>query len=194
MYQGGSISRINLLTGDQTGVQPVQPDSVDLRFAWNAAVSADPFALDGLYFGSQFVHHSTDKGNSWTAISPDLTSNDPEKQKQAESGGLTIDATQAENHCTILCIAPNPSREGEIWVGTDDGRLQHTINGGETWKDHTVDIKRFPTGAWIPQIHVSSHDPDEVYVVVNDYRRNNWQPYLYRTKDAGDTWVRLVMD
>jgi photosystem II stability/assembly factor-like uncharacterized protein len=194
MYQGGSLSRINLVTGNQTGVQPVQPDSMALRFAWNAAVCADPFASDGLYFGSQFVHHSTDKGNSWTVISPDLTSNDPEKQKQAESGGLTIDATQAENHCTILCISPNPEREGEIWVGTDDGRLQHTLDGGVTWKDHAVDIKRFPAGAWIPQIHISTHDPDEVYVVVNDYRRNNWQPYLYRTNDAGDTWVRLVMD
>jgi hypothetical protein len=93
-----------------------------------------------------------------------------------------------------LCIAPNPQRAGEIWVGTDDGRLQHTIDGGVSWVDHAIDIKRFPMGAWIPQIHISAHDPDEVYVVVNDYRRNNWQPFLYRTNDAGDTWVRMVLE
>ena len=157
-------------------------------------MAADPFETDGIYFGSQYVHHSKDKGNTWEVISPDLTTNDPEKQNQAESGGLTIDATQAENHCTILCISPNPQRSGEIWVGTDDGRLQHTQDGGATWVDHALEIKRFPLGAWIPQIHISAHDPDEVYAVVNDYRRNDWQPYLYRTNDAGETWVRLVMD
>jgi hypothetical protein len=157
-------------------------------------VASDPFTTDGLYFGSQFLHHSEDRGNTWKTISPDLTTNDLEKQNQAESGGLTIDATQAENHCTILCIAPNPQRAGEIWVGTDDGRLQHTIDGGVSWVDHAIDIKRFPMGAWIPQIHISAHDPDEVYVVVNDYRRNNWQPFLYRTNDAGDTWVRMVLE
>ncbi len=194
MYQGGSLSRVDLRNGDATSVQPVPPDSTALRFAWNAAVAADPFHPDGVYFGSQFLHHSIDRGNSWETRSPDLTTNDPEKQDQANSGGLTIDATQAENHCTILCIAPNPHREGEIWVGTDDGRIQHTTDGGGTWTDHAASIKRFPTGAWIPQIQVSPHDPDEVYVVVNDYRRNNWQPYLYRTMDGGATWVRLVLE
>jgi photosystem II stability/assembly factor-like uncharacterized protein len=194
MYQGGSLSRVDLRNGDATGVQPVPHDSTVLRFAWNAAVAADPFDSSGIYFGSQFLHHSSDRGNTWALRSPDLTSNDPEKQNQAKSGGLTIDATQAENHCTILCIAPNPARKGEIWVGTDDGRIQHTTDGGETWIDHAVGIKRFPAGAWIPQIQVSPHNPDEVYVVVNDYRRNNWQPYLYRTLDAGASWVRLVLD
>ena len=194
MYQGGSLSRVDLRNGDATGVQPVPHDSTVLRFAWNAAVAADPFDSSGIYFGSQFLHHSSDRGNTWALRSPDLTTNDPEKQNQAKSGGLTIDATQAENHCTILCIAPNPAREGEIWVGTDDGRIQHTTDGGGTWIDHAVGIKRFPAGAWIPQIQVSPHNPDEVYVVVNDYRRNNWQPYLYRTLDAGASWVRLVLD
>ena len=84
-------------------------------------------------------------------------------------------------------------RPEELWVGTDDGRIQHSRDGGATWVDHAPDIRRFPVGAWIPQIHVSSHDADEVYVVVNDYRRNNWNPYLYRTTDSGKTWVRLVM-
>ena len=194
MYQGGALARIDLRNGDQSSIQPVQPDTVPLRFAWNAAIAADPTDPNGLYFGSQKVHHSVDRGGSWTTLSGDLTTNDPEKLKQAESGGLTIDATQAENHCTILCIAPNPLRPEELWVGTDDGRIQHSTDGGATWTDHAPGIKRFPVGAWIPQIHVSPHDANEVYVVVNDYRRNNWNPYLYRTTDAGATWVRLVME
>ena len=194
MYQGGSLARIDLRNGNQSSIQPVQPDTVPLRFAWNAAIAADPKDPNGVYFGSQMVHHSANRGGTWTTLSGDLTTNDPEKLKQAESGGLTIDATQAENHCTILCIAPNPLRTEELWVGTDDGRIQHSRDGGATWIDHALDIKRFPVGAWIPQIHVSSHDADEVYVVVNDYRRNNWNPYLYRTTDSGVTWVRLVME
>ena len=194
MYQGGAVGRVDLRTGGSTSIQPVQPDTVPLRFAWNAGISADPFNPDGLYFGSQFLHHSTDRGRSWTTVSPDLTTNDTTKLRQAESGGLTIDATQAENHCTILAIAPSPHRAGEVWVGTDDGRLQHTMDGGVTWTDHSVDIKRFPVGSWIPFIHISPHDPDEVFVVVNNYRRNDWQPYLYQTTDAGNTWVRLVLD
>lgn len=194
MYQGGALARIDLRNGDQSSIQPVQPDTVPLRFAWNAAIAADPTDPKGLYFGSQMVHHSADRGGTWITLSGDLTTNDPEKLKQAKSGGLTIDATQAENHCTILCIAPNPLRPEELWVGTDDGRIQHSTDGGATWTDHAPGIKRFPVGAWIPQIHVSPHDANEVYVVVNDYRRNNWNPYLYRTTDAGATWVRLVME
>lgn len=194
MYQGGAVGLVDLRTGGSTSIQPVRPDSVALRFAWNAGISADPFNPDGLYFGSQFLHHSSDRGRSWTTLSPDLTTNDTTKLRQAQSGGLTIDATQAENHCTVLAIAPSPHREGEIWVGTDDGRLQHTTDGGQSWTDHAEAIKRFPVGAWIPFIHISPHDPDEVFVVVNDYRRNNWQPYLYQTTDGGSTWVRLVLD
>ncbi len=192
MYQGGSISRIDRRTGRSQSIQPVRPDSVALRFAWNAALSLDPNDADGLYFGSQFLHHSSDRGASWRVLSPDLTTNDPGKLHQATSGGLTIDATQAENHCTILCIAPASAEE--IWVGTDDGRLQHTTDGGATWRDHAAEIKRFPQGAWIPQIHVSPHQPSEVYVVVNDYRRGDDQPYLYRTTDSGESWERLVLD
>ena len=192
MYQGGALNRVDEVTLRSTGIQPVSPDSIPLRFAWNAAVSLDPESIDGLYFGSQRVHHSPDRGRSWETLSPDLTTNNPEKLNQATSGGLTIDATKAENHCTILCITPSKSRPGELWVGTDDGRLQHTMDRGHTWTDYSSQLKGLPEGSWIPFIHVSPHSPDEVYVVANNYRRNDWSPYLYRTKDGGKTWKRLV--
>ena len=192
MYQGGSLHRVDLRTGGAAAVAPVATDSVALRFNWNAAIATDPFHPDGLYFGSQFVHRSADRGESWQRISPDLTTNDPEKQRQAESGGLTLDATAAENHCTVLCIAPSPHAEKDIWAGTDDGRLQRTLDGGATWKDLAPGIKRFPANAWIPVIRISPHDPREIFVVVNNYRTNDWAPYLYVTNDGGATWKRRV--
>ena len=194
MYQGGAINRVDMTTLGSTDIQPASPDTTVSRFAWNAALSLDPNDRDGLYFGSQRVHYSPDRGRTWETLSPDLTTNDPAKLKQATSGGLTIDATKAENHCTILCITPSKTRPNELWVGTDDGRLQHTTDRGATWTDHSTKLKGLPSGSWIPFIHVSPHSPDEVYVVANNYRRNDWAPYLYRTSDGGKSWKRLAYD
>ena len=194
MYQGGAINRVDMTTLGSTDIQPASPDTTVSRFAWNAALSLDPNDRDGLYFGSQRVHYSPDRGRTWETLSPDLTTNDPAKLEQATSGGLTIDATKAENHCTILCITPSKTRPKELWVGTDDGRLQHTTDRGATWTDHSTKLKGLPAGSWIPFIHVSPHSPDEVYVVANNYRRNDWAPYLYRTSDGGKSWKRLAYD
>jgi len=194
MYQGGAINRVDMTTLGSTDIQPASPDTTVSRFAWNAALSLDPNDRDGLYFGSQRVHYSPDRGRTWETLSPDLTTNDPAKLEQATSGGLTIDATKAENHCTILCITPSKTRPNELWVGTDDGRLQHTTDRGATWTDHSTKLKGLPAGSWIPFIHVSPHSPEEVYVVANNYRRNDWAPYLYRTSDGGKSWKRLAYD
>ena len=192
MYQGGHLHRFSRENNTSTLIQPVHPEGIDLRFNWNAALAADPFQYKGLYFGSQFVHYSADEGRSWRIISPDLTSNDPEKQKQAKSGGLTIDATRAENFTSILCIAPNPHNQQEIWVGTDDGKLQFTKDGGQNWSELSGKLPQFPAGAWIPQIRHSKTNKEELFVVVNDYRRNNWKPYLYHSQDNGKSWKLLA--
>ena len=112
-----------------------------MRFNWNSAINIDPFDNSTIYFGSQYVHKSTDKGLTWEVISPDLTTNDPEKQKQSESGGLTMDATGAENHTTILVIEPSPAQKNMIWTGSDDGKVFYTRNGGEDWTDVSKNIK-----------------------------------------------------
>ena len=193
MSQQGYVSRYDWQTGNNYGVQPTHPDAeVLLRFNWNSAINIDPFNNNTVYFGSQFVHKSNDKGDTWSIISPDLTTNDPEKQKQRDSGGITIDATGAENHCTILVIEPSPLEQDMLWVGTDDGRVHVTQNGGNSWNDVSKNLKGLPTGSWIVQIKASNKNEGEALLVANDYRRFNYEPYAYRTKNYGKSWERIV--
>ena len=193
MSQQGYVSRYDWKTGNNYTVQPTHPDKdVRLRFNWNAAINIDPFDNSTIYFGSQFVHKSTDKGLTWEVISPDLTTNDPEKLKQHESGGLTMDATGAENHCTILVIEPSPLEKDVFWVGTDDGKVHITQNGGTTYTDVSSNLPNLPKGSWIAQIKASNKNKGEALLVANDYRRFNYTPYAFRTKDYGKTWTRIV--
>jgi len=193
MSQQGNVLRYDWKTGNNFGVRPTPPnDSTRLRFNWNAGIGQDPFDNNTVYFGSQFVHKSTDKGLTWDVISPDLTTNDPEKQKQSESGGLTMDATGAENHCTILVVEPSSLEKDMLWVGTDDGRVHITQNGGANWTDVSGNIKGLPKGSWIPQIKASDKRKGEALLIANDYRRFNYTPYAYRTRDYGKTWQRIV--
>ncbi|SDR87668.1 Sortilin, neurotensin receptor 3 [Polaribacter sp. KT25b] len=193
MSQQGSVSRYDYITGNNYGVQPTHPDAnIQLRFNWNAAINIDPFDNATLYFGSQFVHKSTDKGLTWSVISPDLSTNNPEKLKQSESGGLTLDATGAENHCTILVIEPSVLEKDMLWAATDDGQVHITKNGGETWTNVAKNIKGLPENSWITQIKASNKNKGEALLIANDYRRFNYTPYAYRTKNYGKTWERIV--
>lgn len=193
MSQQGYVSRYDWQTGNNYTVRPTHPDpDVRLRFNWNSAINIDPFNSSTIYFGSQFVHKSTDKGLTWELISEDLTTNDKEKQKQSESGGLTMDATGAENHTTILVIEPSALERNMLWVGTDDGRVHYTQDGGASWNEVTNNIKGLPSGSWIVQIKASNKRKGEALLVANDYRRYNYTPYAYRTTDYGKTWTRIV--
>ncbi|RSC93380.1 WD40/YVTN/BNR-like repeat-containing protein [Tenacibaculum singaporense] len=193
MSQQGYVSRYDYKTGNNYTVRPTHLDAnVKLRFNWNAAINIDPFDNSTLYFGSQFVHKSTDKGLTWKVISPDLTTNDKSKLKQSESGGLTMDATGAENHCTILVIEPSPLEKDMLWVATDDGQVHITKNGGTTWTNVARNLKGLPENSWITQIKASNKNKGEALLVANDYRRFNYKPYAYRTKDYGATWERIV--
>ncbi|RDK87110.1 VPS10 domain-containing protein [Marinirhabdus gelatinilytica] len=193
MSQQGFVSRYDWKTGNNYTVKPTHPDpEVFLRFNWNSAINIDPFDTSTIYFGSQFVHKSTNKGLTWEVISPDLTTNDPEKQKQSESGGLTMDATGAENHTTILVIEPSPLEQNMLWAGTDDGRVHYTQNGGQSWTDVSKNLPGLPEGSWIVQIKASNKNKGEALLVANDYRRFNYTPYAYRTTNYGKTWNRIV--
>jgi len=190
--QGGELAYIDRKTGHSQYVKPLHPDGAPLRWNWNSGLAQDPFRDGGIYFGSQHLHYSPDYGQTWQLLSPDLTSNDTSKMHQNTSGGLTLDATNAENFCTIIAIAPSPAQQGVVWVGTDDGRLQLTRDGGRTWENLAERLPDCPQGAWIPQIEVSAKNAGEAFVVVNNYRLNDWAPYLYHTTDFGRRWKRLA--
>lgn len=195
MSQGGSLGRYNTQTGESWRLKPPATDLITrLRFNWNAALAQDPFDNNTIYYGSQFVHKSNNKGVAWQTISPDLTTNNPEYQKQDENGGLTIDITNAENHCTILAIEPSTKEKGTLWVGTDDGNVQLTRDGGKTWTNFRGKIPGLPIGAWIPQIRASKYNAGEAFVVANDYRRGDFKPYIFRTRDYGKTWEQILND
>ncbi len=193
MSQQGFVSRYDRQTGYNHFVKPTHPDpNVRLRFNWNSGIALDPFNSKTVYFGSQFVHKSLDQGDTWTIISPDLTTNNPDKQKQDESGGLTMDATGAENHTTILVVSPSPVQKDVLWVGTDDGNVQLSKDGGKNWSNVGTNLPGLPAGSWIVQIKPSGRNAGEALVVANDYRRYNYEPYAYRTRNFGQTWERIV--
>jgi len=192
MYQGGNVYHWNRNTHQSEYIKPQHPEGKPLRYNWNAAMAVDPFNANGLYYGSQYVHYSDDQGKSWRVISQDLTSNDPKKMEQAKSGGITVDATGAENHCTILAIAPSASDKNVVYVGTDDGRVHVTRDGGKSWTFVGGAIAKDAPGAWVPYVWTNPKNAAEVWVVVNNYRQNDWAPYLYHSVNYGASWTRKV--
>jgi photosystem II stability/assembly factor-like uncharacterized protein len=194
MSQGGNVGRRNWKTGESWFVKPPALDpNLKLRFNWNSAFAQDPFEKKTIYFGSQFLHKSLIKGVSWEIISTDLTTNDSAKVAAFQNtGGLTLDITGAETHCSILSISPSTKEQGTIWIGTDDGNVQLTRDGGKTWTNFRGKIPGLPVGCWIPQITASRYNAGEVFVVANDYRRGDLKPYIFRTNDFGKTWTRMV--
>ena len=194
MSQGGNLMRWDLRTGARKAIRPPSPDDLELRFNWNAAIAQDPFDANTIYYGSQFVHRSADRGESWSLISPDLTTDNPQWQQQHESGGLSLDATGAENYCTVITIAPSAVQRGVIWVGTDDGRVHVTRDGGNRWASVEHKIPGLPRNTWCPHIEPSKFDAATAYVVFDGHRTFDWTPYVYVTRDHGATWTSLATD
>ncbi len=190
--QNGNLYRYDKLTGYYSSIKPqVHHRQTTLRFNWNAAFAKDPFDKNAVYYGSQFVHKSTDKGASWEIISPDLSTNNPEHQK-GDYGGLTLDISGAENYNSILAIAPSPIEREIIWAGTDDGQLHITRDGGKSWNNLTGNVTGMPHEAWIARIQASPFEAGSAWVVVNNYRKGDYRPYLFKTDDFGKTWKSMA--
>lgn len=164
------------------------PREMKYRFNWNAPLVVQPQNPEVLYHGAQVVLRSDDEGRSWTAISPDLTRNEP--QKQGKGGGpYTNEGAGGENYNTISYLACSLHEAGTIWAGTDDGRVHLTRNEGETWSDVT------PTSlgeALVNCIEISPHDPATAYLVANRQKFNNFAPIAYVTNDYGESWTKIV--
>lgn len=191
MSQGGELMRWDLRTGERKSIKPAPHGDEKLRFNWNAGIAQDPFDPAAIYFGSQFVHYSKNRGESWAVISPDLTTNRTEWQDPM-TGGLTPDVTGAENFTTIITIAPSPKDRNVVWVGTDDGRVHVSRDGGGSWDSVEKNVPNVPSDTWVPHIEASPFDPAVAFLVQDDHRRSNETTYVNRTDDYGQTWRTLV--
>jgi photosystem II stability/assembly factor-like uncharacterized protein len=195
--QGGTIGRINRHTHETRDIQPkLGPEDLKkynkLRFNWNTPIALSPSDPATLYIGSQFLFRSRDHGQSWQRISPDLTTNDPQKQKQEQSGGITVDNSAAEMHTTIYSISESPVNAGLIWVGTDDGNLQLTRDAGEHWTNLTTNIKGVPKASWVSWVQASAYAAGTAYVALDRHTFGDMAPYVYVTTDFGKTWSPLA--
>jgi len=183
---------------DKKLVKTIQPlpkeGDPKLRFNWNAPMAVSAHHPDRFYMGSQFLHVSDDMGDTWKIISPDLTTNDKTKQEQENSGGLSKDNSGAENHTTIFTITESSLDANIIWVGTDDGNVQITKDGGKSWTNTSENISGLPKNTWVYHIEASAHDKATAYAVFEGHTHGNMKPYTYKTTDFGKTWKNIITD
>lgn len=193
--QGGEVAKINMRTNQSQFIKP-QPgkDEEKHRWNWNTPLVKGAKNPQTLYIGAQYLFKTNDRGNSWQRISPDLTTNNKEKQKQAESGGVTVDNTSAENHCTIFSIGPSPLDENLIYVGTDDGNIQVTRDGGKTWEILSKNIPDVPAGTWVSRVTPSRFDRRVVYATFDNHAYGDMKTYVLRSADGGKTWQNIGTD
>ncbi len=190
--QEGEITRYNKQDGTQKNIKPISaPGEPDLRFNWNTPIAVSPNNPERMYLGSQYLFKTENRGDSWTKISPDLTTNDPKRQNK-KSGGLSPDWSGAETNTTIVTMAESPKDENVIWAGTDDGFVQVTTDGGKKWSNVTGNIPNLPKGLWVSFVEPGHFDKSVCYVTVDGHRSGDKKAYAYKTTDLGKTWKSMT--
>src|SRR5262249_7051182 len=165
-----------------------------LRYNWNTPIALSPTEKGTVYIGAQFLFRSRDHGQNWERISPDLTTNDPIKQKQEQSGGVTVDNSSAEMHTTIYSISESPKDKNLIWIGTDDGNLQLTRDSGKTWNNVVANVPNLPKNSWVSWVQASNFDAGTAYAAFDRHTFGDMAPYVFKTTDYGKTWTPIVTD
>jgi photosystem II stability/assembly factor-like uncharacterized protein len=190
--QGGYLARIHRGTRAARDIQPKAGFQEKLRFNWNTPLHLSPNDKGTLYIGAQFLFRTRDQGQSWERISPDLTTNDAQKQRQEASGGITVDNSAAEMHTTIYSISESPKNRDVLWVGTDDGNLQVTRDGGKRWTNVAGNLPGAPKASWVSWVEASRFEEGTAYVTLDRHTFGDLTPYVFKTTDFGKTWTRLA--
>jgi photosystem II stability/assembly factor-like uncharacterized protein len=191
--QGGYIGRINRKTHETRDIKPLpRYNEGKLRFNWNTPIHLSPTKSGTLYIGAQYLFRSRNHGQTWDRISPDLTTNDKSKQKQEESGGVTVDNSSAEMHTTIYAIGESPRDSMVVWAGTDDGNVQVTRDGGKVWTNVVGNIPGLAKNAWVSSVEPGHFAAGTIYATFDLHWVGDMRPYAFRSTDFGKTWTPLV--
>jgi len=205
--ENGSYNQYDPLTHALTDIQPKSatilnyakvnpvttiPGTPVFRYNWSAPLILSPLDPKTLFLGSNYLFQSKNGGQSWEIISPDLTTNDPKKIAAGNNGGITPDNTGAEDHCTIFTVSPSPIDAGLIWLGTDDGNVQLTLDEGNNWRNVRNNFPNVPAFTWVTQVEASHFDPAVAYVAFDGHRDNVFKPFVFKTMDFGKTWIDIA--
>ena len=201
----GDLIRFNTQTGERKRIRPWAPDFADLRLNRDTPIALDPHDPEGVYYGSQFVHRSGNRGNTWQIISGDLTINDPAGRREdrgsapaaggfgaAAADAATGDGPENEGGATITVIAPSPIDRDVIWVGTDEGDVQVTRSAGGEWESVRRRIDDVPDSSWVAHIEPSVFRPGSAYVTFDAHRTGNREPFIFWTDNYGRDWRRIA--
>ena len=195
--QGGNIARTDFRTREQQGVNPWgrgsgggPAEGQKYRFNWNSPIIPSPHDKNTVYFGGNVVFRSGDFGKTWEQISPDLTTNDPEKQKDA-GGPIAFENSTAEYHTTIISLAESPVQKGQLWAGTDDGNLQLSTDGGKNWSNLIRNVSGLASNSPVSHIEPSRTSGQVAYVAFDRHMLDDFRPYIFKTSDAGKTWQNI---
>lgn len=193
--QGGSILRSDFRSGEQQSISP-QPRSgrvaeLKYRFNWNTPIVGSPHGRNTVFFGGNVLFQTRDAGRSWEPISGDLTTNNSEKLKPA-GGPVWMDNSTAENHCTIISVNESPAKAGVIWAGTDDGNVQVTFNGGQSWTNVAPNVPGIPAGSPVSHVEPSRTSPQTAYIAFDRHLLDDYRPHIFKTTDGGKTWSAIA--
>lgn len=196
--QGGEIVRTDFRTREQQEVNPWGHGSgggpalgEKFRFNWNSPILLSPHDKNTLYFGGNVVFKSTDFGKTWEQISNDLTTNNPEKQKDA-GGPVAFENSTAEFHTTIISLAESPLQKGQIWAGTDDGNLQLTTDGGKNWTNIISSVSGLAANSPVSHVEPSRTSAQTAYVAFDRHMFDDFRPYIFKTSDGGKSWQNVA--